>query len=157
MRVEFINPFLESADEVLDQLVQLKTTRGRLTLKMPTQPYPEVCIVLGVIGKVEGQVIYGLNDVSARQIASKMMMGLPVENLDDMAKSALAELGNMITGRATIGLESAGFSCNISPPTLITGSNITVSSPMTQILVVPLETEAGTIDIHVGLEESNAP
>ncbi|HPA46669.1 MAG TPA: chemotaxis protein CheX [bacterium] len=154
MRVEFINPFLEAADEVLIQLIQLKTIRGRLALKMPNQPYPEICIVLGVVGKVEGQVIYGMQDDCARKIASRMMMGLPVESLDDMAKSALAELGNMVTGRASIGLESAGYPCDISPPTLITAKNITVSSPSTQILVVPLETELGIIDLHVGLEES---
>ncbi len=154
MRVDFINPFLEAADEVLLQLVQLNTERGRLALKMANQPYPELCIVLGVVGKVEGQVIYGMNNQTGCQIASKMMMGLEVKELDDMAKSALAELGNMITGRATIGLENAGYGCEISPPTLITGANISISSPSTQILVVPLTTEAGTVDLHVGLEET---
>jgi len=154
MRVEFINPFMEAADEVLLQLVQLQTNRGRLALKMPNQSYPDLCIVLGVVGKVEGQVIYGMDNKTACQIASKMMMGLAVEQLDDMAKSAVAELGNMITGRATIGLEHAGYGCEISPPTLITGANISISSPSTQILVVPLNTEVGTIDLHVGLEEA---
>ena len=39
--------------------------------------------------------------------------------MDQMALSALGELANMITGNAAIGLAGAGFSTDLTPPTLI--------------------------------------
>lgn len=155
MRVEFINPFLEAADHVFEQMTGTALTRGRTSLKAPKIPYPDVCIVLGVVGQVSGQVIYGASKESAQRIAAKMMMGMPVDELNEIALSALAELGNMITGRASISLESAGFTAQISPPTVIIGNGLHMSSPKTQILVVPLSgAELGQFDIHVGLDET---
>lgn len=154
MRVDFINPFIESADHVFAQLMDETLTKGRLSLKMADMPYPNVCIVLGVVGDIAGQVIYGASEESAVAIASAMMMGVPVEELNDMAKSAISELGNMITGRATMGLEKVGYRVGISPPTIITGTDVRMASPKTQILVVPLSSpRIPSFDIHVGLEE----
>ncbi len=154
MRVEFINPFLEAADHVFGELLSVTLSRGRLSMKMPDMNYPQVSIVLGVVGQVHGQVIYGSSYDTAKAIASKMMMGAPVDSLNDMARSALAELGNMITGQATMGLEHAGFRVDISPPTIITGTDIRIATPKTQILLVPLEhPDLGKFEIHVGLEE----
>ena len=43
-------------------------------------------------------VVMGMN--TAKDIASRMMMGMPVVELDAMARSALSELGNMMMGNA---------------------------------------------------------
>ena len=40
------------------------------------------------------------------------MMGEPVTELDDLGRSAIGELGNMITGQAAIMLEEAGYTCD---------------------------------------------
>lgn len=52
-----------------------------------------------------------------------MMMGAEVLELDDMAKRALGELGNMITGKASVKLETIGVTINISPPELVMTKN----------------------------------
>lgn len=55
------------------------------------------------MGEMKGQVILAIRENNAKDIASRMMFGMPVNELDEMASSALNELGNMIMGNtATI-------------------------------------------------------
>lgn len=53
-----------------------------------------------------------------------MMMGLPVEELNEMAQSALSELSNMLTANASINFSNIGVNVNISTPTLMYGQDI---------------------------------
>ncbi|MEW6238968.1 MAG: chemotaxis protein CheX [Candidatus Omnitrophota bacterium] len=155
MKVEYVNPFIESAANVLEEIAQLKSERGSLKLKDPNQPFRDVCAILGVVGHVHGQVIYGFDETTAKNVVSKMMMGAEVIEFDEMARSALGELGNIITGKASVTLESAGYPIEISPPTLVMAKNVRISSLKIPMIIVPLNTEVGTIDIYVGLEEPN--
>lgn len=151
MKVEYVNPFIESSAEVLQEVAQLGTDRGALELKDPNSPFRDVCVILGIVGQIHGQVVYGFDDDIAKKVISKMMMGAEVNELDEMAKSALGELGNMITGKASIKLDSIGVSIDISPPTLVMAKNLKISSINIPMIIVPLESELGTIEVYVGL------
>lgn len=155
MKVEYVNPFIESASNVLVEIANLKSDRGTLSMKDPNTPFRDVCAILGVIGAVQGQVIYGFDEATARSVVSRMMMGAEVNEFDEMARSALGELGNIITGKASVSLESAGYPIEISPPTLVMAQNVRISSVKIPMIVVPLETEVGIIDIYVGLQEGD--
>ncbi len=154
MKVEYVNPFIEAASSVLEEIASLQSSRGKLTLKDPNQPFRDVCAILGLVGKIHGQVIYGFDEATAKKIVSKMMMGAEVIEFDEMARSALGELGNMITGRASIMLESSGYPIEISPPTLVMATNVRISSLKIPMIIVPLETDVGILDIYVSLEEA---
>jgi CheY-specific phosphatase CheX len=65
-------------------------------------------------------------------------------------------MGNVITGRASIILSENGLDSNISPPTVIEGHGAKVSIVDFSRVVVPLETEAGTITVHLALRESSS-
>lgn len=73
---------------------------------------------------------------------------------DNLAQSGVAELGNVITGRATVKLAEAGFNAMISPPTLIQGRGITISTLDFSRIMIPLVTEVGEILVHIALRES---
>lgn len=153
MKVEHVNPFVMSAVDVIRQVAGIEAQRGKLSLKAKVFPASEVNVLLGLSGGIRGQVIYSMSQATARAIASAMMMGQEVAELDELAMSALGELGNMITGTAAMQFDQDGIALDISTPTLCLGSNLSISATMNQILVVPLETPAGTIEINVGLHE----
>lgn len=92
-------------------------------------------IMLGITGELTGQVCIVFDFDVARDIASRMMMGMPVTEIDDMAKSALSELGNMIMGNAATLLSSNKIMIDITPPTLATGKAKLASPNMTSIKV----------------------
>ncbi|MFH1485725.1 MAG: chemotaxis protein CheX, partial [Chloroflexota bacterium] len=81
--------------------------------------------------------------------------GEPCQELDQLAQSAIGELGNVITGRATANLVDAGYVVRLSPPIVILGSNVLVSTLDLQRLVVPLNTKYGCMEIHMALRENS--
>lgn len=152
MDVNEIQPFIVAAYSVLEQLgiTDIKKNKVGKINKLKSQ-YP-VTVVLGITGDIRGNVTYNMPIDTAKKIVSIMMMGTPVDELDDMAKSALSELSNMITGNSSSIFESQKKTIDISPPTLITGNNIKAWISSVETILIELDTSAGKIEINVGLE-----
>lgn len=151
MKAEFINPFVDAGMNVLESLISSRPEAGQLAVRSATFTTQQVSIVIGVTGAVEGQVVYGMSLVTATKIAAAMS-SMPAMTFDDMSASAIAELGNMISGHATTLLSDAGCESQITPPTLVRGTDVAVSTS-TPALVVPLYTHFGKMEINVALEE----
>ncbi|MCE5324623.1 chemotaxis protein CheX [bacterium] len=151
MKVEFIEPFVGAAFSVLETLSGEKPTRGQISLRTNTFTTQQVTIVAGVNGNVEGVSLYGMSLVTAEKIAT-MMVGSPVDGLEGMGLSALSELGNMITGNAITMLSRNGYDVDITPPSVIRGTSVEMSTK-TPALVVPVCTQYGTIEVNVALAE----
>jgi chemotaxis protein CheX len=93
---------------------------------------------------------------SAMKLASTLMEET-INKFDKLAQSGVAELGNVITGRASMKLAEAGYEANISTPSLIIGRGATISTLEYPRLIVPLVTSNGTITIHLALREGSQP
>lgn len=155
MNVKYLNPFIEAAAEVLEMEVGAAITRGSVALHRSPYTTRDVTVTLSLIGRVEGMVLYGLSNETALHFVSQMM-GEPIAELDELAQSGIAELGNVMTGRASVKLAQAGFDCNISTPTVIMGANTRISTLDFQRLALPLETQYGQIEIHLALREGTS-
>ncbi|EET85637.1 CheC domain protein [Clostridium carboxidivorans P7] len=81
-----------------------------------------------------------------------MMMGMPVNELDDMAQSALSELTNMLTANASINLSEIGVNVNISTPTLLYGEDIQIKMNVDKILCIQLTVDDIPIDVNIALQ-----
>lgn len=152
MKVEYVDPFVTAVFCVLETMTGSKAERGTLALRSATFTTQQVTIIAGVNGQIEGNAVYGMSFVTAVKIASAMM-GMPVNQLDDMALSAISELGNMITGHATTQLSKHGYDVDITPPSIIKGANVEISTK-TPALVVPVSTDFGMVEINVALAEN---
>jgi chemotaxis protein CheX len=155
MRAEFINPFLQAASEVLESELGSPTARGTMGLQRSPQTSAEVTAIVAVTGDVAGMVILAMTEVTARSVVSRMM-GQDFPEFDSLAQSGIAEVGNVITGRAAVLLSEAGFQSELAPPMLIIGRNSTINTLDVQRLVFPLETDCGRIEIQVALKFSGA-
>ena len=102
MKVEYINPFIESSQQVFQMVTGIKPTLEKVFLKKSPYPSDSVAVIVGLTGKIRGQVIISLTVDTAIYIASLMMGGAPIAVFDEMAKSAISELGNMIMGNAPL-------------------------------------------------------
>lgn len=152
MNAKLLNLFLDAAVEVLEAEVGPPIERGQITLKNGDHETNEVNVHLAVLGRLEGAVIYGMSKETALNIVSRMI-GQRMDELDDLAQSGIAELGNVITGRAGTLLAPTGYVTSISVPTLLIGkAKITVQD--FRRLVVPLHCQDGVIDVHLALRES---
>ena len=61
---------------------------------------------------------------------------MEVKELDDMSKSALSELSNMLTANAMTEFSKTGLNLDISVPTLLSGENFNVDMGDDKILGV---------------------
>lgn len=150
-RADLLEPFVEAARNVLAQELGSAVTPGRLSLEKGAATTLDVTVVIGITGKITGIALYSMSDDMALGIVSRMM-GSEVPELDDLALSGVAELGNVITGQATTLLAQLGLHCDISPPMLLLGAGSRISTMAIQRLVIPLETELGTLQAQVAIK-----
>jgi chemotaxis protein CheX len=149
MRAEFINPFLESAVMVLEQVVQIKPTPGPIGLKVLSGSDDFLWVRIQLFGQVSGDIVFGMSESDALNIVSAMMGGFQVSVLDEIGRSAISELSNMISGNASTRLSNQGVHVDITPPALLQGSDLAFLETR-QALSVPLILEGiGQMDIQV--------
>jgi chemotaxis protein CheX len=152
MNVKFLNPFVGSAHETLSLELHETIGRGDLRLENGSYQTDDLTVIISLIGAVDGTVFFSMSKETARQMSS-ILMGEKFESLDKLAQSGIAELANVITGRASMKLAEAGYESNISTPSLIMGKGATISTLDYPRLVVPLTTSAGSLVIHLALRE----
>lgn len=153
MRVEYINAFIKASTEVLNNFVSDKFGVGKPYIRNNPFPTKEIVIILGITGDIKGQAVFSLSEEIAKKIASAMMMGMPVEEIDEMAKSALSELGNMIMGNSATLLFNAGMKIDITPPSLVKGTSIEITSAGMETICVPLVSAMGDIEFDIGIKK----
>jgi chemotaxis protein CheX len=151
MKVEYINPFVKAAISVVGMVLSEPPVKGELSMQPSIFTSQPVNVVFGVTGQVQGYVIFGMTLSVADRIAS-VMLGQPIKVFDQLAASAIAELGNMTCGNALMHLAEAGFECDISPPTIVRGQ-VEISTLSLPAVVIPLETGQGQLTILVGLQK----
>lgn len=153
MKAEFVNPFVTSAFQVLQTETRSEVSKGQVSLEDSPLVSDEVTVLIGVVGRAQGLVMYGMSEKTAKAIVSAMT-GENVTAFDQMAESAIAELGNVVTGLASGELERAGYPCKIAPPSVVLGRGTSISTLSIKRLVLPLQTKLGDMTVHVALRET---
>ncbi len=154
MNVKYLIPFIEAAHEVILAEAQCQLQRGQLMLEKAPYRSEEITVILSLVGDVKGTVFYGMPFETALKVVS-VILGEVLTEFDPLAQSGIAELGNVITGRASVKLSQAGYETTISPPTLMIGKNASISTLDMPRLVVPLVGDIGKITIQLALMESS--
>lgn len=154
MNVKFLNPFIEAVIEVLKAEVGTTCNRGQLSLQKSALTTDDITVLIHIVGQIYGVVLYGMPKSTGLKFVSEIM-GQEFSEMNSLAQSGVAELSNVITGRATVKFSESGFQSNISPPMVVTGKGIQVSTLDFPRLVVPLETEFGMMTVHLALREVN--
>jgi chemotaxis protein CheX len=152
MDVNIINPVLEAFVSILPQIGFQKVEKKGLVLEDCTLHYRGVLVNIGVLGPLQGAILIGMDMDSAKQFASKMMMGMEVTELDNLAQSAISEMANMVCANACTNFVKTGINdLDISPPTLLIGSDGQVRLAVQNIIVVDFLVDGISVKVYVGL------
>lgn len=138
MNIEYINPFIEASQTVIKQIASLEAKLGKVYLKTAPYSSEDIIIMVGLTGKIRGQAIFSMTRALGMKIASSMMMGMPVTEFDELSKSAISELANMIMGNAATILYNKGINIDITPPSLLMGENMQITPNKMKTICVPL-------------------
>lgn len=152
MDVNCITPFIEAVKEVMPQLGFSNVIQKEIIEKSKKISVSGIALTVGIVGEKKGNVVYVLSINSAKKIASTMMMGMPVEEFNDMAQSAISELSNLLSANASINFSKQGINTDISVPALMYGENIEVSMNQEAFFSVSFDIDGINLDINVSLD-----
>ncbi|MBP2664335.1 MAG: putative inhibitor of methylation, CheC [Firmicutes bacterium] len=121
MDVKTINPILEAFTNILPQIGFQTVEKKGVSLAASPLQYQGILINIGVLGPLQGAILIGMDTASAKQFASKMMMGMGIEGLD------------------------------ISPPTLLIGNDGQVRLAVPNVIVVEFAVDNIKVMVYVGV------
>lgn len=147
MDASYINSFVQGAQRVFASVCQETPALGKIYLK--SRPYiaSEVSVSVDIFGAFEGEVIFNMKEDTACFIVSRMMVGFPCTTIhDDMAKSAVSELANIISGNVATIFAVKEISVDIRPPQLrinAVEADFPILKRVNKVVCVPLQFQNG--------------
>lgn len=143
INVECINPFLIAATSIMRDMCHINVKVGKPYVKTTEFDENTVLIMIGVTGEMRGQVLLSFSLGNALKIASSMAM-MEMTEMNELATSAISELGNMIMGNAATILSTKGIGIDITPPSFCHGS-FSITTAYTRNVCIPLFSDEGTV------------
>ncbi|MCS7264598.1 MAG: chemotaxis protein CheX [Armatimonadetes bacterium] len=156
---EVANPILRAASEALEGLIGLKVERGKPSLRLSAYTEEDITVAISVEGDLKGVILLGFNYRTAFRMLQKMLgeelnTNLPISDFlkeSELARSALQEIANILSGRSAMHLEASGKNCIISPPELLMRRGVLLSERDFQQLVIPIKTDVGNLELSIAL------
>lgn len=153
MAFQHIDSFVKAVYTVVESMLNPDIKAGKPFFNEEPLSKYEVTVLVGVLGDLQGQVICGMSKATAEKIISQML-GIEVKDIDEMGKSAICELKNIIVGTASTNLSEVGYRCNITPPLIILDESIPdFLKHIHTALAIPITIPYGDIEINLFLRK----
>ena len=151
MRMDLIQPFINSADAVLAQGLQSPISIKNLSMEEEAYRRKGIAAEVILAGEIEGRIIFDVDLGTSLQLASRLA-GVEVSETDEeLVREAVLELANQIIGNAVTALNDQGFHFHVRPPTLLASEQGSKSSEDTEALVMGFNTSSGNVFMNVAL------
>lgn len=152
MRDKYVETFINSTTEILTSFGIEEIVSGNSYTKESFTCKYNLTTTIGLSGNVRGNIALSMPYDTAKKIASIMMMGMEITEIDEMSVSALGEMTNMICGQVLMELSSQNLSINVTPPTIIHGDEMEAYISQVETIVVDISFSIGSIELNIGLE-----
>lgn len=154
MKVEYINPFIESVYELFTTMLNSTAERGDVGVYWEPPNTSDIVAMIGLSGSARGTVAISFPVSTALAIVGRML-STDVRIVDDTVRDGVAELVNIVAGNAKGKLQDGeGLPIDLSLPTVVRGTDYQVDYPTrTAWLEVPFNSEFGTFSLRVTFEQ----
>ena len=154
MKVEFINPFIESTLVVFKTMLRLDPEKEGIYLKEGDKTTYDVSSVIGLAGDVIGSVVLSFPEELVLLMVENFV-GESKETLDDEATDAVGEFVNIIAGNTKkYFVEKENLRFKISIPSVIVGKNHKINMPSNiKFLGVKFKLGAHHFALEVAMQE----
>ena len=154
MNIEYINPFIEASQIVIKKTTNLQARLGKVYIRNKPYEVDTPMIEVGLCGKISGKAVLTVPLPIAYIIISNMMMGVQVSEMNDLGRSALAELANMIMGNTATILYNKGVGIDISTPQMTFGDGVTLPPQDLKTISIPLILDdLGAIELDISVDD----
>lgn len=157
MKVEYINPFIESTHDLFSTMLNSQAQRGDVGVSRGVSNPQDIMGLIGLSGQARGMVALAFPIGTALNMVNRLL-GTETKVLDDTVTDAIAEMVNIVAGgaKAKINVGSAP-PIDLSLPTVVRGNNYKVDYPSGCIwLEVPFSSDLGPFLLRVTFEMKKA-
>jgi len=150
-----LKPFISAARNIIEQALDAEAVFEKPFIKESPFIADDLLVIIGITGLMNGKVMVTADKNSCVNIASKMSRGKTI-GFDEIAKSAIGELCNMILGSTATLFANQGSHISITSPTIIEGCNIKVSQKEAIISIPVKIADIGELVMNISTETINA-
>lgn len=157
MRVEYINPFIESVFELFHTMLNADVKRGDVGLIRGGggngAAGRDVTAFIGLSGPARGTVALSFPTHTTLALVGKLL-GNDIRVFDETVSDGVAELVNIVAGSAKAKLtHGAAKPLDLSLPTVVRGNSYSVDYPSQAVwLEVPFTSSLGDFSLRVTFE-----
>ncbi|MCA1063125.1 chemotaxis protein CheX [Rossellomorea sp. AcN35-11] len=150
IKTKSVTDILNSSIEAIKSVIPLSIKTIQPTLL--TEPFSQngIGVLIGITGDVKVRMIIDGEQESFQGLGASMF-GMPLEG--PMLESFAGEVGNMIAGNLATIITRAGYTVDITPPTIIVGQSNMYGFDKALRLPLTLE-NAGNFSIILMFEKS---
>ncbi len=153
MKMELLQPFINSADAVLAQALRCATTVGDVTMEEETYRRKGLAAIVHIRGEIEGRIIFDIEPRTAVKAAS-LLTGSEVAESEDLVRETVCELANMLIGNSVTSLNDQGFHFKVVPPEIHTAEEGLGATVDTDALVMSFETPYGIAYLNLAIRKN---
>lgn len=154
MKVEYINPFIESTYELFSTMLSATAKRGDVGLAGESAGSPrDLMGLIGLSGPARGMVALAFPIDTALNMVNRLL-DTDLKVVDDTVSDAIAEMVNIVAGGAKAKINVDGAApIDLSLPTVVRGNNYDVDYPTSSVwLEVPFTSDLGVFSLRVTFE-----
>ena len=153
MKVEFINPFLESIVHVLETMANVKAIPGKPQRKEEDFANGDVTGVIGMASdQLKGSLAITFTTAAIFDIARRML-GEEVTVVNSTVTDLVGEITNMVTGGAKRVLAEQGYDFDMAIPAVVAGKNHRITHKSNGLkIIIPFSIIAGKFYVEVCFE-----
>jgi chemotaxis protein CheX len=151
MRIELIQPFINSTDAVLAEMLQGRVEVSDVTMQEEAYERKGVAASVAIRGDIVGRIIFDLEPETALRVASALAGG-EAESTGLSARETVCELANIVVGNAVTLLNDQGYSFKVSPPLFHTAEKGYAGDSRSEALVMCFETPSGRAYLNIAMD-----
>ncbi len=154
MRVEYINPFIESVYDLFSTMLGAKAERGEIGVTHTAANPRDIMALIGLSGPVRGMVALAFPVNTALNIVNRLL-GTESRIIDDTVSDAIAEIVNIVAGSAKARMNSGEESViDLSLPTIVRGNSFSIDYPSKSTwLEVSFQSDLGSFTLRVTFQQ----
>jgi chemotaxis protein CheX len=154
MKIEYVNPFIESIYDLFAMMLDCEAKRGDVNMTLRNEPpLQSVVAIIGLSGSVRGCVTMVFPERTAINVTQRLL-GSEINSLDQTVMDSVAELINIVAGGAKAKLNGdQNDPANLSLPTVIQGRDYVIQHPSWSMwLDIPFDSPLGSFNLSISIE-----
>ncbi len=153
MKVENINPFIESVMETFDSMLNCRVKVGKPAVTKDDEDADDIIGVIGLTGTARGIVAIRL-PIKTAVTSIGRLVGVEFKEIDSSIIDGVGEMINIIAGNAKVKFE--GQKISLSLPTVVRGNMYKLNNLTGAVfLTLPFSSELGDFDLLVSFKSSD--